>query len=127
MQNDLCSIGMLIYDLKRKITFTTGKTNFDFLDTEFKRIALSISWKWNEKINGYPYLLAFHKREAEFLLTEVGKLDQYNMGLKGLNADGDFLTEIYTAMALGLSELIDRIGLMEQSTGIMDQSAFKYN
>lgn len=127
MQNDLCRIGMLIYDLKRQISFAQGKSGFDFLETEFKRISLSISMKWNEKINGYPYLLAFHKREAEFLLTEVAKLDQYNTQLKGLNADSDFLTEIYTSIALGLSELIDRIAMMEQSTAIMDQSALKYN
>ncbi|KRT15923.1 hypothetical protein ASU31_10450 [Pedobacter ginsenosidimutans] len=118
---------MLIYDLKRQVTFTPGKANFHFLETEFKRINLSISWKWNEKINGYPYLLAFHKREAEFLLAEVSKLDQYNTELKGLNPSSDFLTEIYTSIALGLSELIDRIVIMEHSTAIMDQSALKYN
>lgn len=127
MQNDLCRIGKLVHDLGRKARVSYGKGDFDFLESEFRRIILSISWKWNEKINGYAYLLDFHKREARFLLDEVSRLDQYNTQLKGLNADSDVLTEVYTSVMLGLTELIDRIVLMEQSTAILDGAVLKYN
>lgn len=118
---------MLVCELKRAGAVRPGKGHFAFLEGEFERVALSLGWKCREKINGYAYLLDLHRREAEYLLGELSRMDEYNTALRGVNLDSDLLCEVYTSLMLGLSELIERIGMMEERSAGTGKFTYQYN
>lgn len=109
MQNELCRIGQLIFDLKRNVNFDPGQENFDFITEEFRRITLSLGVQWDKKVKGLPYLLEFHKEETVRLSDIV---DELRVGAMLHKRHNIFLESVYRQLESQLAELLSRIELM---------------
>jgi hypothetical protein len=109
MQNELCRIGQLIYDLRRKAYFNPGQENFDFLDQEFTRITLGLGVEWDKKSKGLPYLLEFHREEATRLSNLV---DDLIIEAAMRSQIYEFLDKVYQELNNHFIELLRRIDLM---------------
>ncbi|WP_285054532.1 hypothetical protein [Pedobacter ginsengisoli] len=113
MQNELCRIGQLIYDLRRKACFNPGQENFDFLDREFARITLCLGVEWDKKVSGLPYLLEFHKEETVRLSNLV---DDLIIEAALRSRVYEFLDKVYRELSNHFIELLRRIDLMIVNT-----------
>jgi hypothetical protein len=118
MQNELTRIGILIFDLRRGIAFEPGKSNFDFLTEEFRRITLSLGYQWSEKIPGFPYLLEFHRIEATRLMEAVYQLDGVQFALMETSLHSKFLHEVHTELIMHFADLIANIDKMTGTSNI---------
>jgi hypothetical protein len=119
MQNELCRIGAIIYDLKRNLKFLPSAENQGFLDNEFRRIALSLGVQWNDKAMGWEYLLEFHREEADRLSESLDDLYVGNL-LHGRRSD--YMDGIYNEIQVHLVELTRRIDKMTA-----DRTDFRVN
>ena len=109
MQNELCRIGAIIYDLKCNSMFLRSEENTLFLENEFKRISLSLGVQWHEKAMGWEYLLEFHMQEADRLSESLDDLYVENL-LQGRKSD--YMDRIYHEIQSHLTELMTRIDKM---------------
>ena len=118
MQNELCRMGMLVFDLKRRKELVPDETGFSFLEEEFRRIIVALGYEWHQKVEGWPYLLEFHRLETLRLYEAVVKLESFQMELSELGRQNDFLRELHTELMMHFSQLLTRIDKMIASTDL---------
>jgi hypothetical protein len=109
MRNELCRIGAIIYDLKRNLKLLPSTENQEFLDDEFRRIALSLVARWHDKAMGWEYHLEFHMQEADRLSESLDDLYVGNL-LHGRRSD--YMDKIYDEIQGHLTDLMRRIDKM---------------
>jgi len=112
MQNELCRIGALIFDLKKGVELEPHEKDFGFLEEEFRRIIMDLGFVWYRKSLAWGYQLEFHKLEAIRLLEMVRQLNGLQSELAEINQQDDHLVDAYTSLVMYLTELVERIETM---------------
>ncbi|RYZ51373.1 MAG: hypothetical protein EOP49_11885 [Sphingobacteriales bacterium] len=112
MQNELASIGTLIYEMRHNRLPEPGDESFKALEGEFNRISQELGTDWLEQVPGGSYQLEFHRSEALRLLNYVEELIAYSDEMGCLIPDQKFIGRVYIDLTAHLVELVTTIDQM---------------